>query len=207
MFTIVVGLALAQSAAAAPRYAFEEPPMAVYPTGPVEGVLLHPLFRVPYTCSDHPFGEKTIVGDALGSDCQIIGGVLDKERSYGRLYRTDGAKNEDWFSWGADVLAPTDGIVTGLLPNNKVNPPGTKGKPPAGMMQITAADGIVVTFAHITDFQVPLGARVKAGQLVAKVGNNGPSFAPHIHIGASKGTTPLQIRWDQRALAKLWSGE
>ena len=135
--------------------------MAVYPTGPVETVLLHPVFKVPFVCGEHDFGEETIAGDALGTDCQVSGGVLDKNRSFARLYRTDGAKNEDWYSWGADVLAPTAGVVTGLLPNPRVNAPGTKGRPPAGMMQITRADGIVVTFAHITDFAVALGDKVQ----------------------------------------------
>lgn len=205
MFAVLIALAVAPTAAAKPKYAFEEPPMAQLPAGPIEAVMIAPVFSQPFACGEHDAGEEAIVGDALGTDCQISGGILDKNRSFARLYRTDGKTNEDWFSWGADVLAPIDGEVIGLLPNPRVNQPGTKGKPPAGMIQIKRPDGLVVVIAHVTDFAVALGDRVKSGQKVAKVGNNGPSFAPHVHVGASRGVVPLQIRWDQRAMAKLWN--
>lgn len=203
MFSVVLALLSSAAPPAAPKYAFEEPPQAVEPAGPIRTVLLHPLFKLPFVCGEHPAGEQGIAGDALGTDCQISGGVLDANRSYSRLYRTDGARNEDWFSWGAEVLAPIDGKVVGLLPNPRVNVPGTKGRPPAGMIQIEAADGLKVTYGHVTDFAVVLGDTVKAGQIIAKVGNNGPSFAPHVHVGAARGVEPLQVRWDQRAMATL----
>jgi len=60
-----------------------------------------------------------------------------------------------------------------------------------------------VLYAHIADVRVKEGDSVKAGQPIAKVGNNGFGRAPHIHIGAFKGEMPLQIRWDLRAMAKL----
>jgi hypothetical protein len=205
---MILLLAMAASVAAAPpKYAFSEPPKAQEPKGAIESVLLFPLFREPFICGDHPAGEGSIVGDELGTDCQVQGGVLDENRSFARLYRTDGRKNEDWYSWGADVLSPAAGIVTGLLPNPRVNEPGTKGRPPAGMILIRRADGLTIVCAHLTDFAVALGDRVEAGQLIAKVGNNGPSYAPHVHVGAYRGLEPLQIRWDQRAMAKLQSAK
>lgn len=201
---MILFLSMAAAVAAAPpKYAFEEPPQAQEPKGPIQTILLHPLFGEPFVCSEHPANEGSIVGDELGTDCQVAGGVLDENRSFSRLYRTDGRKNEDWYSWGADVLSPCDGVVTGLLPNPRVNEPGTKGRPPAGLIQIRRDDGVVVVFGHVTDFAVALGDRVKAGQRLAKVGNNGPSYAPHVHAGAYKGLEPLQIRWDQRAMGKL----
>ena len=41
-----------------------------------------------------------------------------------------------------------------------------------------------------------------AGQVVARVGNNGYGRSPHIHIGAWKGENPYQIRWDLRSNAR-----
>lgn len=183
-----------------PRAVFEQPPVAVEPEGPVEAVLLHPLFREPFVCGDHAAGEEAIAGDALGTDCQIIGDTRGAGRGFGRLYRTDGKRNEDWYSWGAEVLAPADGVIVGLLPNPRVNEPGTRGKPPAGLLQIRTPGGVVILMAHLTDFAVAPGDSVTAGQVVARVGNNGPSYAPHVHVGASRGATPLQIRWDQEAM-------
>ena len=204
MFAAILAAAVQSAAPASPKYAFEEPPQAVEPAGPIETVMLHPLFAGHFVCGEHAAGQKSIAGDALGTDCQVLG---REGASFRRLYRSDGLRNEDWYSWGADVLSPADGVVTGLLPNPRVNEPGTMGRPPAGMMQIRRDDGITVMIGHLTDFAVALGARVKAGQRIAKVGNNGPSFAPHVHIGAARGSEPLQIRWDQRAMGALMPAE
>jgi hypothetical protein len=45
---------------------------------------------------------------------------------------------------------------------------------------------------------------MRVGQVVAKLGNNGQTRAPGIHIGAYReaDSMPLQIRWDLRAMAK-----
>lgn len=184
-------------------YLTMEPPKAVEPAGNIQSVSLSPLFREPFTCGDHLANEGSVVGDELGTDCQVLGGVLGKERGYNRLYRTDGRSNADWYSWNAEVLAPFDGIVTAAHANPRVNEPGGKGPPPAGFIQFARKDGVVVLYAHITNATVRIGDHVKAGQPVAKVGNNGPSYAPHVHVGAYRGVEPLQIRWDQRAMAKL----
>ncbi|QNM82589.1 M23 family metallopeptidase [Sphingomonas sabuli] len=196
--------AAAFALSAAQDYRFSEPPQAVEPEGPIQAVVLHPIFADYFNCGEHPAGEESIVGDALGTDCQIVGGVFGENRSFARQFRTDGKTNADWFSWQKDVLAPIDGVVTGLFPNAKVNEPGQRGKPPAAMIQITRDDGLVVVLAHVTDFAIKLDQRVKAGDVVAKVGNNGPSYAPHVHVGAYRGVEPLQIRWDQRAAGKLY---
>jgi murein DD-endopeptidase MepM/ murein hydrolase activator NlpD len=193
----------AGAAAATPEYAFSEPPKAVEPKGEIRSILVSPLFREPFVYGEHPSGEGSIVGDELGTDCQIVGGVLDQSRSFPRLYRTDGRTNEDWYSWGADVLAPFDGIVVALLPNPRVNTPGTKGKGIAGLVEIKRQDGLTIFYGHVTDFAVRLGEHVKAGQVLAKVGNNGQSYAPHVHVGAFRGLEPLQIRWDQRAMTRF----
>jgi murein DD-endopeptidase MepM/ murein hydrolase activator NlpD len=186
-----------------PRPVFAEPARAVEPSGDIEAAMLSPLFRDHFACGDHGAGEESVVGDALGTDCQIVAGMGEGGRNFRRLYRTDGLRNEDWYSWGAEVLAPFDGVVTGLFPNSRVNEPGSRGRPPAGMIQMQRAGGLVVLYGHVTDFRVAVGDRITAGQIVAKVGNNGPSYAPHVHVGAYRGVTPLQIRWDQRAMARL----
>ena len=42
-----------------------------------------------------------------------------------------------------------------------------------------------------------------AGRVVAKIGNNGMSYHPHVHIGAWKDDTAHQIRFDLNATGKL----
>ena len=179
---------------------FTPPPLAAVDQGPIEQVELGPIFSKPFLCYEHAEGELEFAGDALGSDCLIYGG--DRKPEIMRLYRTDGATNEDWYGWGQDVLAPIEGLVRVVLINPVVNPPGTEGKPPASLIQIERPDGLNVTIAHVADVRVKEGDRVEAGQLIATVGNNGFSRKPHIHVGAFRENKPFQLRWDLRAIAK-----
>jgi len=59
-------------------------------------------------------------------------------------------------------------------------------------------DGVVFMVVHIDEPRVRVGEAVTEGQVLAQVGNNGLSNYPHIHIGAFKGSEPLQIRFNQR---------
>lgn len=192
----------AQSQAAKAR-TFIMPPKAV-PASTIHEVMLAPIYAQDFMCSEHYAGQIPYAGDALGSDCMVVGGV-DGDSGYLRLFRTDGRSNEDWYGYRAEVLAPTDGIVAGVLAKTEVNRPGTMGKPPAAMVQIRRSDGIIVTLAHLGDIRVKPGDAVKAGQVIGLVGNNGFARAPHIHVGAwrENSAEPLQLRWDLKAMAKL----
>jgi len=201
-------LVLAQMAANAPAAAapFTMPPKAAEVTGEIEQVMLSPLLREPFSCVEHPLGQLAYAGDALGTDCMVLGGIT-AQSGFARSFKTDGKTNEDWYGWHATLLAPCDGTVVGLLDKTEVNVPGTFGKPPAAMLQFRRDDGIIIVYAHVTNVQVKPGDRVTAGQPVAQVGNNGFSRAPHTHVGAwrERDGIPLQIRWDLRAMAKLQS--
>ena len=172
-------------------------------TGPIEHVILHPPFSTDYMCSEHWYGQLLYVGDDLGSDCIVTGGLpSDGKTGYSKLYRTDGKTNEDWFGWMEPVLAPFDGIVVKIHVNPVVNNPGQMGKPPASFV-VFKKDDTMVMFGHITDIGVKVGDEIAAGQPFAKVGNNGFSRTPHIHVGAWRNKTPLQVRFDLRAMGKM----
>ena len=53
------------------------------------------------------------------------------------------------------------------------------------------------------------GDTVRAGQEVARIGNNGSSFHPHVHVGAFLGdlmsddAVPLQIQMDLEAMGRV----
>lgn len=179
------------------------PPVAREVEGPIELVELSPPFRQHFSCAEHAVGELPLAGDALGTDCVIIGGIDEHGNGFARPFRTDGRTNSDWYGWHEDVLAPFDGVVDAVIANNTVNDPGTMGRPPAGILRFIREDGTAVVYGHVDDIQVKPGERVTAGQVVAKVGNNGVSRSPHIHVGAYRGDVPLQIRWDLRAMARL----
>lgn len=201
---LAAAMIAAQAGAGAPPRTFIMPPKAKPAEGSIGLVELSPIFAADFVCSEHYVGQIDYAGDALGTDCMITGG-LDGKSGYSRPFRTDGRTNEDWYGWMADVLSPTDGVVVGVLAKDEANAPGTFGKPPAAMVQIRRDDGVLVTLGHAAGISVRVGDRVRAGQPIAKVGNNGFSRAPHIHIGAYRETSaePLQIRWDLQAAAKL----
>lgn len=179
------------------------PPKAV-PSPVIHQVELAPIYAEDFMCSEHYAGQIPYAGDALGSDCMIVGGV-DGDKGYSRPFRTDGRSNADWYGYHAEVHSPTDGVVAGVLAKTEVNTPGTMGKPPAAMVQIRRADGAIVTLAHLDQIRVKRGDQVKAGQVIGLVGNNGFARAPHIHVGAWRESTaePLQIRWDLNAMARF----
>jgi hypothetical protein len=144
-------------------------------------------------------------GDALGSDCVLSGGVEIDANGFLKLHRTDGKTNADWYGWHADVLAPLDGTVVYARHDRQANVPGVPGpSPAAGSLRFKNADGVIVVYGHVTEIAVKVGDKVKAGQVVAKLGNNGQTRAPGIHTGAYRETdaVPLQIRWNLRAMAK-----
>ena len=171
----------------------------VTPTDTIESVTVGPIFEAYFLCSEHKAGTLTVTGDALGADCQVQSWAEGDGPMFAKPYRTDGATNEDWYGWGADVISPFDGVVLGLHVNPVANTPGEMGQPPAGMVLIRREDGVTVLLAHVDEPVVREGETVRRGQKVGAVGNNGMSRNPHIHIGAYRGTTPLQIRWDLTA--------
>lgn len=177
---------------------------AAGPAAPIEAVVLHPLFAAPYACGEHAEGALPYLGDDLGSDCTVLGGLeVDANAGYLKAYRTDGATNEDWYGWAEPVLAPIDGEVVKVRVNPKTNAPGELGEPPASMIVLEREDGTHVMMGHVADIRVKEGDTVRAGEPVAKVGNNGYGRHPHIHVGAWRDKTPLQIRFDLRAKAAL----
>ena len=161
-------------------------------------VTIHPVYKHAFTVSEHPEGQLLHLGDALGCDC-----VMEKYADgWMRKYKNDGSQNEDWYGWGADVLAPFDGMVASIHINPVTNEPGKISETRASSILFAGKDDIRVCYAHVADLKVKTGDSVKAGDVVATVGNNGYSRHPHIHVGAWKGNRPLQIRFDLKAMGQ-----
>ena len=68
---------------------------------------------------------------------------------------------------------------------------------------------VQVAYVHVREVLVSEGETVRAGEPVARIGNNGSSFHPHVHIGAFRGemmsedAVPLQVRMDLEAMGRL----
>ena len=180
------------------------PPAAKHLEGAAKQIVLGPIYKERHFCSEHT-AVSWDLGDSLATDCMI---VSDFGQGYPKLYRSDGKTNADWYGWHAEVLAPIDGTVVGTLVNNVENTPGTFGKGQASAIQIETKQRQIVILVHVTNLRVKVGDQVKAGQVIAQVGNSGIADAPHTHVGAYDivSALPLQIRWDLAKQAKL-SGE
>jgi hypothetical protein len=177
-------------------------PGQVVNNSPIAAVEIAPLFYVRFACMEHVNGELKDLGDALGSDCLVLGG-LSTPNEFLRFYKKDGTTNEDWYGWHAEVHAPFDGIVVEVATNRVTNIPGTPGQPPPGYIKFKRADGVVVVYAHLDDITVHLGDHVRVGQGIALCGNNGSAKNPHVHVGAYRDDQPLQIRWDLAAEGQI----
>ncbi|MDR9417533.1 M23 family metallopeptidase [Gracilimonas sp.] len=175
----------------------------------IEAVVLYPVMNTTFTCAEHAEGELTNLGDAYGRDCMVIRNDTTRLKGHRipSLFKNNGLNNEDWFGWEVPVLAPFDGTVTSVNINDLTNQPG---KFPdrtelegASEIRFSCENGVQVVYAHIRNPDVESGQSVKSGQEVALIGNNAVSTAPHIHLGAWRDKTPLQIRFDLRALGKI----
>lgn len=170
---------------------------------PIEAVVLHPIFDTYFFTWEHWEGMGSELGDALATDCIVADFVEEDGRTWLRTYRGDGARNEDWFGWGREVLSPIAGEVVRVHVNPTVNEPGVMAQGIASYAILRGEDGTHVLVAHLREMRVEEGDRVEAGEPIGRVGNDGQSRSPHIHLGAWRDEVPLQIRFDLRTMGRL----
>ncbi len=103
----------------------------------------------------------------------------------GRSFDGDGKRNEQYFCFGKNVVAPASGIVVemsdGLADNlpGSVNPTQLYGN----HLVIDHGGGEYSLFGHLQkgSIAVKKGQLVFAGQVLAHAGNSGVSTEPHLH--------------------------
>jgi hypothetical protein len=102
------------------------------------------------------------------------------------LSRSDPRRLEDYYSWGAPVLAPADGDIVDLVDTLPDNELGVKdaNRPLGNHVTLRVAPDRYVFLAHFQrrSVAVKLGAHVKRGDLLGRCGNSGNTDFPHIHM-------------------------
>jgi len=121
----------------------------------------------------------------------------------GALFRGDGTRNEDWYSFGAPIVSPRAGTVVAAEGNVPDNLRGQSLFDPKALdsdlmalfgnrVVIDHGDGQYSLLAHLQrgSVAVRVGDRVKAGQVIAKAGASGDAYIPHLHyeLRSSAGT-------------------
>ena len=118
----------------------------------------------------------------------------------GELYAGDPSKNESFFTYGADIIAATDGRIVAVRDGVAENipteplPPATIESAPGNYVVEALADGRFALYAHMQpgNVQVQPGQHVRRGQVLGLVGNSGNSTGPHLHFHVTDGPSPLE---------------
>ena len=128
-------------------------------------------------------GQRIETGETFAVDWGQVNG--------NRLFEGDGSTNEQFYGFGANVLAVADGTVVFTQDGEPEQTPG-EAKPAEKQSQIGGnkvilqiAPKVFAAYEHLQpgSLTVKVGDKVKAGAVVAKLGNTGPSTGPHLHFG------------------------
>ena len=76
----------------------------------------------------------------------------------------------------AEIGAPIRAAAGGLVTLRDVHPEYGQ------VLEVDHGNGLATRYAHLASYEVALGAVVKRGQLVARVGNTGRSTGAHLHF-------------------------
>lgn len=120
-----------------------------------------------------------------------------RTNDHGEFFSGDKTKNESYLGYGQEIRAVADGTITSTLDTLEANAPGVlPASDPELRKLITVetvdgnhiiqdlGDGVWAMYAHLQkdSLLVKPGDQVKAGQVIAKLGNTGNTNAAHLHF-------------------------
>jgi len=173
-----------------------------------------PFDGVWYVAAEHGYLDphKRFLAEAFAFDFVQIG-------ANGRSFQREGKSNSDYYAYGKKVLASKDGTVVSVRANVAENVPGetlNAAIPSGNAVVIDHGNGQYGYYAHLkpSSISVKVGARVKAGEPIAEVGNSGDSLEPHLHFHVMNKPDPAEAdgipavfdNWKAQAYSRLPSG-
>ena len=145
--------------------------------GPGDGPVGHRL-------SLQPWNGKLVVNERYAVD------FMKFDQEY-RLVKGDPSRNANWGSYGQEVIAVADGVVTGAkdgiienTPLKEYAVPNTLELAAGNTIVLDIGPGSYAVYAHLKpeSLKVKVGDHVRKGQALALIGNSGISDAPHLHF-------------------------
>ncbi|CCD09769.1 M23 family metallopeptidase [Legionella pneumophila] len=117
----------------------------------------------------------------------------------GHVYKENPNKNENYYSYGANVYSVADGEVVAVYDGVPDNTPSGRDYPVT--LSNMAGNHVIIKigkhqyalYAHLIphSIKVTKGELVRKNQLIAKLGNSGNSDAPHLHFHVIDKPSPL----------------
>jgi murein DD-endopeptidase MepM/ murein hydrolase activator NlpD len=161
-------------------------------------------FKPPTSAKPAPKSHQTQLALPLNGKWLVFWGGDTKELNYhhtvpnqqfafdligvgsdGKTHKGEGTRNEDFYAFGRDVLAPADGRVIEVIDGVRDNKPGSMNPYSAlgNCVVLQHRESEVSVFAHFKQgtIKVKPGDEVKKGQVLGACGNSGNSSEPHIH--------------------------
>jgi len=108
----------------------------------------------------------------------------------GRIYDGDGSENEQHYAFGADVFAVAEATVIEVREGQPEQLPDVQLVPQSAaeltgnLVVLELESDVFAAYGHLQpgSITVEVGDTVTAGQLIATLGNSGPSGGPHLHF-------------------------
>lgn len=141
-----------------------------------------------------PFKEEAFVywgGESLETNYHMED--MNQQYAYdilmvanGAPYQGDPTKNESYFVFGKEIIAPCDAMVVKVIDGVRDNIPGQVNK-----VDLTGNTLVLETqrkeyllFAHLksNSIRIKEGDMVKQGQVIAQCGNSGNTTQAHLHL-------------------------
>ena len=106
---------------------------------------------------------------------------------HGRMHTGDGTKLDDYYCWGAPILAPANGTivsVVGDLPDQDIGSKGKASSLAGNFVVLDMGNDEYALMAHLrqNSVRVKAGQHVKAGEELGECGNSGNTTQPHLHF-------------------------
>jgi Peptidase family M23 len=150
--------------------------------------------------SDHRGAFVAMDGRSFLSERFAID-LLQVDRQGSAVSSPDLTRNESFLTFGKPVLAVADARVISVVNDVAENVPLNE-PPPITFSEreilgnhviLALGHGRYASYGHLKtgSVRVRVGQRVRRGEVLGRVGNTGPSGAPHLHFQVTDGPDPL----------------